>query len=79
MNVTVYTKPDCPACTTTQNHLAKLGIEFSTQPIDDAIRKVAEIAGITAAPIVRIADGVGAAYYWGGYRPDRIKALVVKP
>lgn len=78
MTVTVYTKPACAGCVATQRHMAKLGIEFTPKPIDDEILSIAEMAGITAAPIVRVAenDGSGSAYYWGGYRPDRIDALV---
>lgn len=72
MTVTVYTKPDCPQCTTTKTHLGKLGIEFTELPIDEAVITRAALAGITSAPIV---EALGHPP-WGGYRPDRIKALV---
>lgn len=44
--------------------------------MNDAVLEVATIAGITAAPIVRVDNGGGNATYWGGYRPDSIDALI---
>lgn len=77
MTVTVYTKPSCPQCTATTKHLAKLQIkyphlEIDELPIDEAVLLRASAAGILAAPIV---EAIGFAP-WGGYRPDRLDALV---
>jgi len=66
----VYTKPNCPACSMTIRHLKKRGIEYAIGPID-YIRDHAAEQGIMAAPVV-----VAGEQMWGGYRPDRIDALI---
>lgn len=70
MTVTVYTKPACGGCIATKKHLDKLGIPYAVGSMDD-IRDLAIEQGILAAPVVEV-DG----QLWGGYRPDRIAALV---
>ncbi|OCB09337.1 hypothetical protein A5717_26210 [Mycolicibacterium porcinum] len=73
--VTVYTKPACPQCTATKSQLAKLGLPYTEEPIDDQIREAAIELDITSVPIVCASvDGVEVPP-WGGFRPDRIKAL----
>jgi hypothetical protein len=52
--------------------LAKLGIDIDERPIDEAVLLRAEAAGITAAPII---EAIGFPPF-GGYRPDRLDALV---
>lgn len=76
MTVTVYTLPGCQPCAATKRHLKKKWITFIEQPMDDYARSVAELQGITAAPLVRIEESPGSSYFWGGYRPDMINALV---
>ncbi|MFV8049758.1 glutaredoxin family protein [Mycobacterium sp. 48b] len=73
--VTVYTATACPQCTATKQHLVKLGIPFTEAAIDDQTRAAAAELGITSAPIV-CASVDGEERWWGGYRPDSIKALV---
>ena len=70
MTVVVYTKPACGGCIGTKRHLDRLGITYSEAPIDD-IRALATEQGIMAAPVV-----VAGEQMWGGYRPDRIDALI---
>lgn len=70
MTIVVYTKPSCGGCMATKSHLGKLGLAYSEQPIEGILDR-AVAAGITAAPVVTADDQM-----WGGYRPDRIKALV---
>lgn len=72
MTVDVYTKPACGACVATKKHLDKRGIEYTERPISYNAVSMARAADIAAAPIIAV-DGVPA---WGGYRPDRIDALV---
>ncbi len=73
--VTVYTKPQCPACDATKRRLKKLGIEFHEAQIlnGDYAEAFAEL-GVTQAPVV-CASVDGDETYWAGYRPDRIDAL----
>jgi glutaredoxin-like protein NrdH len=72
VTVTVYTKPACPQCVATKRHLTKLGIEIDERPIDEAVLLRAEAAGIMSAPVV---EAIGFPPF-GGYRPDRLDALV---
>lgn len=73
--VTVYTQPHCVQCTYTKKRLDNLGITYAEEPIDDDVRAAAIELDITTAPIVCVSvDGVES--YWGGYKPDRIDALV---
>jgi glutaredoxin-like protein NrdH len=71
MTITVYSKPACPQCTATKKHLEKRGLEYSEGDMNQ-IHMSARARGITAAPVV-VVDGDE---MWGGYRPDRIDALV---
>ncbi|WAA19772.1 NrdH-like glutaredoxin [Mycobacterium phage Shweta] len=73
--VTVYTKPACPQCNATKKALGKLGLVYTEVAIDDQALAAAVELGITSAPIVCAnVDGVEVEP-WGGFRPDRIKAL----
>lgn len=74
--VTVYTKPACPQCNATKLHLDKLGIVYSVEEITDQLRAAAMELDIASVPIV-CASVDGEERWWGGYRPDSIKALVV--
>lgn len=69
--IVVYTQPGCIQCVSTKRHLAKRELQFAERPIDE-IRERAMAAGIQAAPVVTVDDE----QIWGGYRPDRIDALV---
>lgn len=73
--VTVYSKPACPQCTATKAQLDKLGLEYTVEEITDEVREAALALAITSVPIVCAqVDGVEVEP-WGGFRPDRIKAL----
>lgn len=69
--VDVYTVPNCQPCTLTKRRLDAKGITYTESDID-AITERAKAAGIGSAPVV-VVDGQIA---WGGFRPDRIDALV---
>lgn len=75
LTVTVYVKPNCPGCALTKSHLAKLGIAFTEEPIDDQVREAALELDLSSAPIV-CANVGGVEQFWSGFRPDRISALV---
>ena len=73
MTVTVYSPgPYCQACKMTKRHLEKRGILYEERHSDE-IHHAAQAQGITAAPVVQVMPG---AEMWGGYRPDRIDALI---
>lgn len=72
MTVTVYVKPNCPACVATKRQLDKDGVPYTVADIAEVVH-AAQARGITAAPVVQ-----AGADMWGGYRPDRLKALVAE-
>jgi glutaredoxin-like protein NrdH len=76
MNITVYTKPGCVQCTATKKALDKLAADGLAYimidiSVDTEAREYVMSLGYLQAPVV-IAGGD----HWGGYRPDRIAALV---
>lgn len=76
MKVTVYTSgPACMACRMTKRHLAKLGIPFDEEPIDDLVLDAATFLELRQAPVVCASTALGDEY-WDGYRPDRLDGLV---
>jgi glutaredoxin-like protein NrdH len=70
--VTVYTKPGCVQCTATFKALDKNGVAYEkvdvTQNVD-AYDYVMSL-GYLQVPVV-----ISPAGHFGGFRPDRIKAL----
>lgn len=72
VQVTVYTKPQCPQCEQTQRWLTSKGIPFITRDVtaDPAALDVVLALGYTAAPVV-----VAGTEHWSGFRLDRLKAL----
>ena len=70
--LTVYTKPACVQCTATFRALDKAGVQYQTIDItvDAEARDYVMALGYLQAPVVVAADT-----HWGGFRPDRIKAL----
>jgi glutaredoxin-like protein NrdH len=71
-NITVYTKPGCVQCNATYKALDKQGIIYRKVDIslDDQARDYVMSLGYLQAPVV-----IAGCQHWGGFRPDRIKAL----
>lgn len=72
--LTVYTTPECPGCKLTKNQLAKNGIDFREIDVttNSEARAMLAAAGFKTAPVIQTPDGE----MTGGYRPDRIKAII---
>ncbi|ETZ55274.1 redoxin NrdH [Mycobacterium avium subsp. hominissuis] len=73
MTITVYTKPGCVQCNATFRALDKIpGLNYSVVDVslDDDARQYVQSLGYLQAPVVITGDT-----HWGGFRPDRIKAL----
>lgn len=73
--VVVYGKPACVACDATHRTLKKHGIPFSTVDISQdtaALEKMKEL-GYQQAPVVFVGDDD----HWSGFRPDRLKELIL--
>lgn len=73
MLITVYSKPACQACIATKKWLDKEKLEYKTVDVskDSVAREYVESLGYLTAPVV-----VAGEDHWGGFRPDRIHALV---
>lgn len=70
--LTVYTKLACVQCTATFRALDKAGVHYQTIDIttDAEARDYVMALGYLQAPVVVAEDT-----HWGGFRPERIKAL----
>ena len=73
MSVQVYSKSSCVQCTATHRARDKEGIEYSVIDLEGDPHAVNALRalGYGQAPVVIAGD-----QHWGGFRPDRIKALV---
>lgn len=74
MSITVYTKPACVQCNATYRALDKAGVEYSVIDIteDSEARDYVMALGYLQAPVVVVGED-----HWSGFRPDRIKSLIV--
>lgn len=72
MDVTVYTKPNCPQCEQTKMSFDILGISYQTVDVtvDTAAQERLIQAGHRALPVVAAGDLV-----WSGHSQDKISAL----
>lgn len=76
MEITVYTKQNCPACTATKKALDRAGLDYEAIDVtNNAIRQQAlRECGFRSMPVVEVVDGEDYRS-WGGFRPDLIKQL----
>ena len=72
MNITLYTKANCPQCTATKRQLDKRGLPYTTVDITANARISDRLRneGWRQTPVI-IADDES----WSGYRPDKIHEL----
>lgn len=72
MSVTIYTKPDCPACDATKLYMDKFGIAYVVENYADSAeaKRLAAFHSFRAAPLV-----VAGSDCWAGFRIDKIKEL----
>lgn len=71
--VTLFSKPNCPACTQTKRRLDDAGVEHIVRDVtvDPEAHAFVTNLGYSAAPVVHAGDD----NHWSGFKPDRIKAL----
>lgn len=81
VQVTVYSKPNCPQCTQTKKRLEKLEIPFTEESVLDHLEEFKQ-RGHLAAPVVIVTDegyihgGVHLPMdEWSGHRDSNINAL----
>lgn len=73
MTITVYSTPSCPHCRMTKRQMDKWGVAYRERALT---RDVAELFGVTAAPMVTSGVGDGERLLWaGGVQADRIRDL----
>lgn len=77
MKITVYTRPNCGACTASKKWLSRDGAQFEEAAIDDRILSWAKASGITSAPVITITnDRDEIEDMWGGFVPHKLKDAV---
>lgn len=76
MEITVYTKRNCPACEATKKAMDRAGLDYDVIDVannptrQQALRK----RGFRSMPAVEVVDGEDYRS-WEGFRPDLIKQL----
>ena len=75
VQVTVYSKPNCPQCSLTKNRLEKLEIPFTEESVLDHLEEFKQ-RGHLAAPVVIVTDDVDGGSpvvrEWAGYSERHI-------
>lgn len=70
--ITIYSKPQCVACTQTKNWLERNGLEYQEEQLADHpdVLEEAKAMGFASAPICVTDRGE----QWAGLNPGRLKA-----
>lgn len=73
MTISVYTKPDCPACDATKKYLDRDNVSYFDVDVttNEEARNYVVNLGYTITPVVV----VSADNHWQGFRPDKIASL----
>lgn len=76
MEITVYTKQNCPACTATRKALDRAGRDYEVIDVTNnpTRQQALRECGFRSMPVVEIVDGEDY-QSWEGFRPDLIKKL----
>lgn len=78
MDVTVYSKPNCPQCEATKRKFTKEGVAFREVDVSEdrrAFMRVRDEWGYQRVPVIEV-RGEGFDVRWDGFRPDRMKAVI---
>ena len=78
MDVTVYSKPNCPQCEATKRKFTKEGVAFREVDVTEdrrAFTRVRDEWGYQRVPVIEV-RGEGFDVRWDGFRPDRMKAVI---
>lgn len=76
MEITVYTKKNCPACEATKKAMDRAGLDYEVIDVSDNLvqQRGLRECGFRAMPVVEVTDGEDY-QSWEGFRPDLIKKL----
>ncbi len=71
-NITVYSKSNCPQCTSTKARLDELQLNYDVVDIETTPGALEELkaAGFRSAPVVITSNGA-----WSGHNEQKIRAL----
>ncbi len=74
--ITVYSKPDCMACTFTKNFIQdnEITAEFIDVTQDAQALTEMKALGYNSMPVVYVDDST----HWFGFRPDELEKLVAE-
>lgn len=78
MDVTVYSKPNCPQCEATKRKFTKEGVAFREVDVTEdrrAFTRVRDEWGYQRVPVIEV-RGEGFDVRWDGFRPERMKAVI---
>lgn len=75
MTITVYSKPSCVQCTATTREMDRKGIDYSVIDLtkDEVAFSMVQSLGYMQAPVI-----VAGEDHWSGFRPDKIKELLLE-
>lgn len=76
MEITVYTKQNCPACEATKKAMDRAGLDYEVIDVSDNLTRQQALreCGFRQMPVVEVTDGEDCRS-WEGFRPDLIKQL----
>lgn len=76
MEITVYTKQNCPACEATKKAMDRAGLDYEIIDVTDneTRQQALRECGFRQMPAVEVTDGKDYRS-WEGFRPDLIKQL----
>lgn len=76
MEITVYTKRNCPACTATKKAMDRAGLDYEAVDVSDnpTRQQALRECGFRTMPVVEVVDCEDYRS-WEGFRPDLIKQL----
>lgn len=78
MDVTIYSKPNCPQCDATKRKFTKEGVAFREVDVTEdrrAFMRVRDEWGYQRVPVIEV-RGEGFDVRWDGFRPERMKAVI---
>ena len=78
MDVTIYSKPNCPQCEATKRKFTKEGVAFREVDVSEdrrAFMRVRDEWGYQRVPVIEV-RGEGFDVRWDGFRPERMKAVI---
>lgn len=76
MQITVFTKQNCPACEATKKAMDLAGLDYEVSDVSNnpTLQRAIRESGFRTMPVVDVYDGENHRS-WEGFRPDLIKQL----